>query len=130
MMKQLIMLFVMLAAMMVAGEYEIAWKQDEGTSRIVSIELNGEHLAKLGGHPEWLRLHDCNGAIVPWARQQRTAAVYGEKRVDVPLQLDEVRHGDGGRCVHDAGILGERVHPMLRPGICEPAGRRHPRHDI
>ena len=97
MMKQLIMLFVMLAAMMVAGEYEIAWKQDEGASRIVSIELNGEHLAKLGGHPEWLRLYDCNGAIVPWARQQRTAAVYGEKRVDVPLQLDEVRHGDGGR---------------------------------
>ena len=91
-MKRLIMALGMLAILTVAaGEYEIAWQQEGTASRLVSIELSGENLARLGGHPEWLRLYDRNGTVVPWARRQRTVDLYGERRVNVPLVMDEVR---------------------------------------
>ena len=77
------------------GEYELAWEGAANT--LVCVELSCENLANLGGHPEWLRIRDRNGAIVPWERRQRTATRYGERRAEAALTLDEARHGDGGQ---------------------------------
>ncbi len=96
-MKQLIVALCMLAVLAAAAEYEISWPKETQGDRLVKIELSSENLARLGGHPEWLRLYDCVGTVVPWARRQRSVPVYGEQRVNVPLALDEVRHGEGGR---------------------------------
>ncbi len=97
-MKPLVVSLCLLAALAaIAAEYEISWPKETQGSHLVKIELSSDNLARLGGHPEWLRLYDCVGTVVPWARRQRSVPVYGERRVDVPLAMDEVRHGEGGR---------------------------------
>ncbi len=97
-MKRLIVSLCMSAFLAAtAAEYEISWPKETQGDRLVKIELSSENLAHLGGHPEWLRLYDCVGTVVPWARRQRSVPVYGERRVNVPLVMDEVRHGEGGQ---------------------------------
>ncbi len=91
--RTMILTGILAATVALAGEYELSWKGPERNC-LVTVELAGEHLAALGGHPEWLRLFDRNGNVVPWARRQMTAIQYGERRVEMPLQLDEARHGD------------------------------------
>ena len=97
-MKKLACIIASLVSLMVlAGEYEIDWKFTSKNNETFSIELSGEVLANLGGHVDWLRLHDRNNTIVPWAKRQLTEPEYGQKRIVFPLVSDIVRHSDDGQ---------------------------------
>ena len=98
-MKGILLVLMAIGAVCLAaadGNYEITWPASEAGTQLVGIELSGENLENLGGHPDWLRLFDKKGNVVPWALKQLTAPQYGRKHVSLPLVMDMVRHGENG----------------------------------
>lgn len=90
------MICVALAVAAIGGEYTIDLPDGGINGRVVAIELSGEVLRNLGGHPAWLRLYDSSGKIVPWAREQATVKTTNTSFVTTPIKIDLVRKNDEG----------------------------------
>ena len=79
-----------------AGEYSVDLPKDGIEGRVIALEISGEQLRNLGGHPAWLRLYDAKGSIVPWAREQATAKTISHSWQSVSTTIDLVRTLDDG----------------------------------
>ena len=79
-----------------AGEYSVDLPKEGIEGRVVALEISGEQLRNLGGHPAWLRLYDAKGSIVPWAREQATAKTINHSWQSVSTTIDLVRKLDDG----------------------------------
>ena len=79
-----------------AGEYQVDLPEEGIGARVAALEISGEQLRNLGGHPAWLRLYDAKGNIVPWAREQATAKSLNHTWQSVSLKIDLVRKLDDG----------------------------------
>ena len=74
-----------------AGEYSVDLPKEGIEGRVIALEISGEQLRNLGGHPAWLRLYDAKGSIVPWAREQATAKTISHSWQSVSTTIDLVR---------------------------------------
>ena len=79
-----------------AGEYSVDLPKEGIEGRVIALEISGEQLRNLGGHPAWLRLYDAKGSIVPWAREQATAKTISHSWQSVSTTIDLVRKLDDG----------------------------------
>ncbi|MBQ9368549.1 MAG: hypothetical protein IJT83_12275 [Victivallales bacterium] len=79
-----------------AGEYQVELPEGGIGSRVAALEISGEQLRSLGGHPAWLRLYDAKGDIVPWARKQAMVKTLNHTWQSVSLKIDLVRKLDDG----------------------------------
>ena len=87
---------VVMAFAAIGGEYTIDLPEGGVNGRVVAIELSGDVLRNLGGHPAWLRLYDSSGTIVPWAREQATVKTTNTSFAETPIKIDMVRKNDYG----------------------------------
>ena len=85
------------AAALVAGEYIIDLPESGVDGRVVAIELSGENLRNLGGHVDWLRLHDAKGELIPWACQEKVNKGLAWVRAKMPVTIHEVRKPEDGK---------------------------------
>ena len=85
------------AAALVAGEYIIDLPENGVDGRVVAIELAGENLRNLGGHVDWLRLHDAKGELIPWACQEKVNKDLAWVRAKMPVTIHEVRKPADGK---------------------------------
>ena len=105
------------ACLSFAGDYSVELPAEGIDGRVAALEISGEQLRNLGGHPAWLRLYDANGNIVPWARRQATAKTINFTWQRTALTIDLVRKLDDGTLeisFHTASDAPLSEHAMLK----------------
>ena len=95
-MRNLLLILTLAAVVLSAGEYEVNLPAGRQGETLCSVELTGDVLANLGGHPAWLRMYDRNGTVIPWAREQMSTPRMAESRVAHAVSLQRVRHKEDG----------------------------------